>query len=137
MQQKKPLTIKIFLFLIATDILETVAQFCFKKTSLAEASFAFHKPLDILRFALSSAVNPYLWSGLLSVFVLFCIWTTILSKVDLSVAVPVASFSYVAIPLVSIIFLGEHIPFLRWVGIAVILVGVILVSISSHQQVTR
>jgi len=132
--QKKALTLRIFLFLVSTDILETVAQFCFKKTSLAQAPFAFRSPWDILHFVSQAAINPYLWCALFSVFALFCIWTTILSKVDLSVAVPVASFSYIIIPLVSIIFLGEHVPLARWVGIGVILIGVMLVSISSHHQ---
>jgi uncharacterized membrane protein len=50
------------------------------------------------------------------------------------VAVPVASFSYIIIPLVSIIFLGESVPTTRWLGIGVILIGVTLVSISSHNQ---
>jgi len=134
MKRKKPLTLKIFLFLVATDILETAAQFCFKKTSLAQASFVYHSPRDILHFILQAAINPYLWCALILVFTLFCIWVTILSKVDLSVAVPVVSFSYIIIPLASIIFLGERIPVIRWLGIGVILIGVILVSISSHHQ---
>lgn len=134
MKLKKPLTLKIFLFLVLTDILETIAQFCFKKTSLAQASFAYHSTWDILHFVLQAAINPYLWCALISVFTLFCVWATILSKVDLSVAVPVASFSYIIIPLTSIIFLGERVPVIRWLGIGVILIGVILVSISSHHQ---
>jgi len=46
----------------------------------------------------------------------------------------VASSSYIIIPLASIIFLGERVPVIRWLGIGVILIGVVLVSISSHHQ---
>jgi undecaprenyl phosphate-alpha-L-ara4N flippase subunit ArnE len=67
----------------------------------------------------------------------FIIWSTILSKIDLSVAVPVCSFSYVTIPLVSIIFLHEKISLLRWSGIFFILVGVIFVSLSSKEKETN
>ena len=98
------------------------------------APFTLHRPQDVLHFVSVAAANPFLWFALICVFTFFCIWTTILSKVDLSVAVPVASFSYVAVPMVSIFFLKEHIPILRWVGIFFILLGVIFVSISSHRQ---
>jgi undecaprenyl phosphate-alpha-L-ara4N flippase subunit ArnE len=64
----------------------------------------------------------------------FIIWSTILSKIDLSVAVPIASFSYILVPLVSIIFLHEKISALRWLGIFFILAGVIFVSLSSREK---
>lgn len=136
MGKKRPLTPTVFLFIVFTDFLETAAQFCFKKTALAQHSASIANIADALHFVIIAIGNPFLWCALLSVLVLFCVWITILSKIDLSVAVPVASFSYITIPLVSIIFLGEKITFLRWAGIAFILAGVILVSLSSHHQET-
>ena len=134
MSKKGNLTFKILLFFISVDFLETFTQFCFKKTALAQHSAVITDIASAMHFVFVAAGNPYLWCALLSVFVLFCLWITILSKIDLSVAVPAASFSYITIPLVSAIFLGEKIPFLRWAGIAFILTGVILVSLSSHHQ---
>jgi len=63
---------------------------------------------------------------------MFIIWSTILSKIDLSIAVPIASFSYILVALVSILFLHETINLLRWMGIFLILTGVIFVSVSSR-----
>lgn len=40
-----------------------------------------------------------------------------LSKIDLSVAVPIASFSYILIPLSSALFLGESVSLFRWIGV--------------------
>jgi drug/metabolite transporter (DMT)-like permease len=51
------------------------------------------------------------------------------------VAVPVASFSYILVPLASIIFLHEKIDMLRWFGIIFILMGIIFVSMSSKEKV--
>jgi uncharacterized membrane protein len=65
---------------------------------------------------------------------MFIIWSTILSKIDLSVAVPIASFSYILVALVSILFLHETITLLRWMGIFLILTGVIFVSVSSRAE---
>ena len=134
MRKKRPLTFLIFILIISTDALETVAQFCFKKTALLQHSVVITNISDALRFVSVALTCPFLWFALLATSVLFCLWITILSKIDLSVAIPVASFSYITIPLVSIIFFGERIPFLRWIGIGFILLGVILVSLSSHRQ---
>ena len=134
MLKKINITFKIMLFFISVDLLETFSQFCFKKTALSESAFVIQTFLDALVFAKAVVSSPFLWFGLVSVFLTFTIWSTILSKIDLSVAVPVCSFSYVTIPLVSIIFFHEKISFLRWSGIFLILIGVALVSLSSKHK---
>ena len=134
MVRKRPLTLAIFFLIIFTNFLETTAQFCFKKTALAQRSVVITNITDALHFIFVAAFNPLLWFALFVVFLLFCVWIIILSKLDLSVAVPAASLSYITIPLISVIFLKERIPFLHWMGILFILLGVILVSLSSHHQ---
>lgn len=132
--KKRPLTLKLLALVILTDLLETIVQFCFKKSALPFENTTISSAKEALSFAYTIAQSPLLWIGLLTVLILFSIWVLILSKVDLSVAVPVASFSYIAIPLVSVFILGEHIPPLRWMGIVFILLGVCLVSWSSYRQ---
>ena len=134
MSAKKHITLKIFLFLIFTDLLETFAQFCLKKSVASANLLNIHSPGDIVTFILTVIPSPFLWVGLLSIFCIFVTWSVILSRIDLSVAVPVASFSYICIPIVSMLFLGEKISLLRWSGILLILLGVIVVSKSSMHK---
>lgn len=134
MFKKGKITLKILLFLVSTDILETFTQFCFKKTALPEFGFEIKAFSDTLIFLKSMAFSPYLWLAFISVLLTFIIWSTILSRIDLSVAVPICSFSYITIPLVSIIFLHEKVTYLRWMGIILILAGVIFVSLSSKHR---
>ena len=54
----------------------------------------------------------------------------LLSWADLSYVVPVTSFSYVLSAIVAQVYLGEHVSALRWVGIAVITLGVALVALT-------
>jgi drug/metabolite transporter (DMT)-like permease len=130
---KKRITPKILLFLIFCDILETVTQFCFKKSTLAGSGFEIRAFLDIFTFLKGPVFSPFLWAGLFSVLLTFIIWSTLLSKIDLSVAIPIASFSYILVPLVSIFFLNEKVMPLRWAGIFFILMGIIFVSLSSKE----
>ena len=131
--RKNNLTLKIILFLLSSDILETFTQFCFKKSAIPESSFMINSPLAAVTFIKIVLVSGYLWLGLISVFLTFIIWSTLLSKIDLSVAVPIASFSYILVPLVSMIFLREQVSFLDWTGILFILIGVIIVAGTSNK----
>jgi len=131
---KKKVTLKILLLLIASDVLETSIQFFFKKSALAQQEFAVTGISSAVVFLRAAFASPFLWAGLIAVAAVFIIWSGILSRIDLSVAVPIASFSYILVPLASIIFLHEKITVLRWTGIFFILAGVILVSLSSKER---
>lgn len=132
---KKKVTLKLLLLLIASDILETAIQFFFKKSALANAEFVVRDLASGMVFLKAVSSSGFLWMGLVTVIIVFIIWSTILAKIDLSVAVPVASFSYILVPVTSIIFLDEKVTILRWAGILLILAGVILVSLSSKERV--
>jgi drug/metabolite transporter (DMT)-like permease len=41
---------------------------------------------------------------------------------------PFSALTYALVPLLGFLFLGEHVPALRWVGIVLIFFGVVLVN---------
>ena len=131
---KNKLTVKILLFLVFTDFLETFTHLCFKKSALIENEVVITKFSEFLIFLQSVFSSPFLWLGLLSVLCTFILWSSLLSKIDLSVAVPVCSFSYILIPLASIIFLHEKVSLFRWGGVLFILLGVVFVSLSASEK---
>jgi drug/metabolite transporter (DMT)-like permease len=133
---KNRLTLKIISILIFSDILETFTNFCFKKGALPGSTLQITNPSEALIFLKTVLLSGFLWLGLFSVILTFIIWSAILSKIDLSVAVPIASLSYILVPLVSIFFLHEKITALRWLGIFFILAGVIFVSLSTKKDET-
>jgi drug/metabolite transporter (DMT)-like permease len=55
-------------------------------------------------------------------------WLTVLSRVPLSFAYPTLALSYAFTPFLAWLILGENVPSLRWVGIATICLGVLVVS---------
>jgi drug/metabolite transporter (DMT)-like permease len=131
---KKKITLKILLLLIASDILETAVHFFFKKSTLSAGSLQVVNLASAAAFFKVVFFSPFLWCGLFTVVTVFILWSLILSKIDLSVAVPVASFSYILVPLVSIMLLHEKITAARWMGVFFVLAGVILVSLSSKEK---
>jgi drug/metabolite transporter (DMT)-like permease len=55
-------------------------------------------------------------------------WLIMLSRVPLSYAYPALSLGYIAVTIVSAFLLHETVSPLRWLSVAVICVGVILLS---------
>jgi len=131
---KKKLTLKLLIFLILTDFIETFTHLCFKKSALTENEVVITNISEAAVFLQAVFSSPFLWLGLLSVLATFILWSSLLSKIDLSVAVPICSFSYILIPLASIIFLHEKVSLSRWSGVVFILLGVVFVSLSASEK---
>lgn len=134
---KKNLTLKILIVICFNDVIETFAHFCFKKGADLLPSFELHNINDAFTFAATMLSSPYVWAGLLSVFLIFVSWSTILSKIDLSLATPATSFSYIMVALIAWLFFFEHISPLRWIGILFILAGVAAISKSPKKKETE
>ena len=71
---------------------------------------------------------PPVWLGLGCYGVSALLWLVVLSHLDLSYAYLMLASMYVLIPLVSWLFLGEHIPPMRWLGMIVVVLGVVIVA---------
>ena len=72
---------------------------------------------------------------LLGLFLYACgalAWIAVLRRMDLGYAYPFLALNFVLIALVSRFILGEDVPLLRWVGIAVICVGILVVARSGQ-----
>lgn len=86
---------------------------------------ALAQPLPVAWRVLSS---PLVIGGLACYALGAVFWLTVLSRVPLSLAYPMLALTYVAIPLLAWLLLGESVTGLRWVGISVICIGVLLVA---------
>ncbi len=117
----KQLTLKIFLLIAANDLLDTAAQLLMKK--------GVHH-----LFGPASPEMLLFWIGLAIYLSNFFLWMYILSKVDLSVALPMASSSYILIPIAAIFFLHEFVSPLRWLGLVLIMLGIYFVSRSKPSR---
>jgi len=71
------------------------------------------------------------WTGMLCYAASVCVWLAALSKAPVSTAYPMLSLGYVVVAAVSVAWLGESMNTAKMLGIALICVGVILVSRSS------
>jgi multidrug transporter EmrE-like cation transporter len=82
-----------------------------------------------LRSLLSS---PIVWCGLVLFGLSAVVWLFALSRASLSFAYPFAALSYVLILVFSVLVLHETVQPLRWLGVAFIVTGIVLVAQTPH-----
>jgi bacterial/archaeal transporter family protein len=78
--------------------------------------------------------NIWIWLGILSLVISMVLYLTAISELDLSYVLPIHAFSYVLNAFCAAILLKEQIPVMRWLGIATITLGVILVGLTKGQS---
>jgi multidrug transporter EmrE-like cation transporter len=115
--------------LILTGVcLNAAAQLLLKVATrpLAQLSeFGF----DTLRYSiLSLGTSLPFWAGMFCYGTSVCVWLAALSKAPVSTAYPMLSLGYIVVAAVSVLWLGETLTPAKVMGIALICVGVVLVS---------
>jgi len=114
-------------FIFISVILGVVGQLALKQ-GMIQVGGITSKISDFLPYYMKAASNPFVWLGFFSYAISFFIWLGILSRIELSYARPIVASGYVLVAIFSWIFWQENLSWQRWIGIAFITVGVILVS---------
>lgn len=104
--------------------LEALGQLCFK-LSAHHNEHGVH-PWGVIRGSLQ---NHWMITGTACFLAEAAIWTIALTKLPLSIAFPAGSVSFVFVALLSFLLLKERVGKRKWAGIALILTGVVLVSL--------
>jgi undecaprenyl phosphate-alpha-L-ara4N flippase subunit ArnE len=88
------------------------------KTVPAENFFA--------RLGMPAVANVWTWVGTGLACVAFGAWLHVLKRVPLSLAFTISQGTFVLVPLGAWLFLGEQVSAKLWIGIALVVAGVIL-----------
>ncbi len=78
--------------------------------------------------------SPWMILGLVFYAAGALAWIAVLARLDLSVAYPFLALNFVLVTLSGRFLLGETVPPLRWLGILVIIAGILLVAKSTGSQ---
>jgi multidrug transporter EmrE-like cation transporter len=118
-----------FLWVLSGVLLNAVAQLLLKAgaNSAGEISMSAGAPA-LFRTALGLAHHPGILGGLACYAISVVVWIIALSRVEVSIAYPMLSIGYVVNAMLAWWLFGEDVNLQRWLGIGVIIVGVILVA---------
>ena len=131
----KGLTIKVVALLLLADAIQFAIMLSIKKLAFILTGVGLENIslAGLWGVTLALTASPYFWLGAAGMVASFIVWMTVLSSIDLSIAFPLGSLSFILIPVLSVIFLGEEVPGMRWIGIAFIIGGIIMLSISEKE----
>jgi len=110
-------------FVLASVLVEAFGQTAFKQA--AELNVPGMRPFALLRGLWR---NQRILAGIACFVLETILWTLALRHLPISIAFPAGSMVFVFVALVSRMFLHEQVSIRRWIGIALILGGVILVG---------
>jgi drug/metabolite transporter (DMT)-like permease len=100
-------------------LLNAAAQICLKKGLTHGMSF---EPAALLKVF----QQPWILAGLACYAVSVLVWLKALSMVEVNYAYPFLALGFIANALMAKAWLGEIIPPIRWLSLAIIVVGVAL-----------
>jgi drug/metabolite transporter (DMT)-like permease len=114
----------LFFFIVVAG---TAGELCVSRAMKSVGEIHDFRPKSILRFVLQSLRLPWMWMGVALMALGFFSLLAILSFQEVSFVVPVSAISYAAGAFGAQAFLGERIIRNRWIGIAVVCIGVTIV----------
>jgi drug/metabolite transporter (DMT)-like permease len=86
---------------------------------------------DLLPFIDRTFSSPWLWLGIACFLGFFVVQMLLFTWADYSYVQPATALSYATVAILSYLLLGEVVSRLRWTGIAVICLGVLIVGRTS------
>jgi drug/metabolite transporter (DMT)-like permease len=114
----------LFFFIVVAG---TAGELCVSRAMKSIGEVHDFSPKSILSFALHSLRLPWMWLGIALMSLGFFSLLAILSFQEVSFVVPVSALSYAAGAFGAKAFLGECVSRSRWIGIAVVCLGVTIV----------
>ena len=124
-----------YLCMSASIFLSTAAQLCMKASMLLIAQSG-GQGIELLNVLMQPMVIAWLFIGLSSYAASLVFWLFAIARLELSLAYPMLSLSYVLVYVVAVNWtpLHETVSLVRSLGILVVVVGIILIVHSEHRS---
>jgi multidrug transporter EmrE-like cation transporter len=110
-----------YALILGSVLFATAAQ------AIMKAGVAGIDASDAFVLLAEALARPSVWVGVGLYAVSSALWLVVLSRVELAVAYPFGAANYVFVVLIAIA-LGEYVSPLRWLGVVVIVSGLLLVA---------
>lgn len=137
MKAEKSLHLKTFLLILVMVIAGPLGNVFLSKGMKQAGNLTFWPPAEILHTVARVLSAHPLWFGIASLLTFFLANILVLSWADYSYVQPASSVGYGVSALLGYFMLGEPVSPLRWLGIAIICLGVFVVGQTDPQSPSR
>ena len=128
MESHKRLHLKTYLMITIMVLAGPLGNVLLGKTMKSVGKLTISSAADLLHVGVRVFTSGTLWFGVASLITFFVAYMLVLSWADYSYVQPASSIAYAVVALLGATLLGEVVSPTRWVGIAVICLGVLIVG---------
>ena len=105
-----------------------VGQILIRRGMLEVGSLENYAPMALVSYFWHALCNPYVIGGTILNGVFYFLFLAALSWSEVTVALPMTAIEYGFAAVLAIFILKERVPPVRWAGIALVVLGVILIA---------
>lgn len=126
--------LKLILILLVGLVFESTGVVLLKKgiTHIGEMNGV--TAAEVFRVVKAGMVNPQILIGVFFEFLFFLCLLLLMSRSDISFLWPLTGLSFVFATFAAMIFLGETVSLVRWIGVILIVIGAAFISYSQHMK---
>jgi drug/metabolite transporter (DMT)-like permease len=124
--------LRVIIVMTIASAATAMGQILIRRGMQAVGSLETYAPVALMLYFAQALSNPYVVAGTVLNAVFYFLLLTALSWTGVTVALPLTALEYGFAAMLAVIILQEQVTTLRWVGIMLVVFGIILISMS-HQ----
>jgi drug/metabolite transporter (DMT)-like permease len=126
--------LKLLLILLFGLACESTGVILLKKGMTHIGDINGYSLAEMFRVFKDGVTSPQILLGVFFEAVFFGCLLILMSKSDISFLWPLTALSFVFATLAAMVFLGESVSWVRWIGVALIMLGAAFISYSEHAK---
>jgi transporter family protein len=120
--------LRVLVAMIIATISAAYGQILVRRGMLQVGSLENYAPWPVITYFWHALCNPYVIGGTVLNAVFYFLFLAALSWTGVTVALPMTAIEYGFAALLAVTLLKESVPPARWIGIGLVIVGVILIA---------
>ncbi len=128
MSPTKALRTRTYVLVVLMVLCSSVGNILLSKGMKQIGAVSLASPGSLAEAFVQTVRNATIWLGITGLLMFFVCYLVVLSWADYSFVQPASASGYAIVPVLGYILLGEVVPSTRWLGVACICLGVLLVG---------
>ncbi len=127
--------LKVIIAMTIAAATAAVGQICVRQGMQQVGSLENYAPAALTGYVGQALINPYVIVGTALNAVFYFLFLAALSWADVTVVLPMTALEFGMAALLAVVVLHEAVPTLRWAGIALVILGVMLITLAGQESV--
>ena len=129
--------LRVFVAIAIGTLAGAAGQICMRRGMQLVGPLESFAILDMLSYFWRSLLNPWVIAGTVLSGILYFALLAALGWTDVTVAFPMTALEYGFAAILAVLFLRESVPVSRWIGIVLVMIGVLLIGSGSGVDGTK